>query len=235
MAEPTKIIADIGALGDLTQRLQDLVTVGRRRVALHFRADVRLDQRHISTLADVIDRCPGLVELVLVQASPSIGFVASALSLRLPRLQIRTERGETRAPRELTGTHPTSSRQSQRISSRSPRSSRSSKPTRPSGPTGALTVIRIPVTDDPLHALHNTLTDIRQRKLVRVALILPPDFRAHFEFTQTLTKALLQTPTLRELNFVSTAPSAGFMASSISLVMPKIRVRAVRALNDIPS
>lgn len=83
------IAADDDVVALLTHRLGGLKERGRSGIAVVFASESRPSTSLVDTISAALERDPFLAHLALVHPSPSLGFLASAIGLRLPRVRVR--------------------------------------------------------------------------------------------------------------------------------------------------
>ncbi|MEC7524153.1 MAG: hypothetical protein VYE22_30005 [Myxococcota bacterium] len=195
-------ISDIAELDAAFARFADR---GVTRGVLVLAPTVRPDAAFAEAVVSAAVARPGLAELILVHDASSIGFVASSLQLRLPRVSVRAMK---RAEAGVAG----------------------GDGLRKSGERLRYAIVQL-AGDANEASIAASLAELGLAP--RIAILFEGQRRPTREVMEHLAPALRGRVGLQEVVLVHASPSIGFMSSTLSLQLPRVKVRVVREASEL--
>lgn len=213
-------LIEIVPCGDLPRAVRMAIELlERRRLSvgvMRFMAGVKLDRETARAGGDALAKCVILRELHLVHPDAKLGFFASTLSLAAPRVIVGTL-DEVPVGGNATGLRlPTPLLGVPALVGQAPRHHH--------------TILELP---------KGSVTDVVAYLLAHapgkphVALRVPAGRTLSPAMIDAVGRALGSAHQLKEVVLVQNSTAIGFVASSLSLKIPGVKVRAVRDLSEI--
>ena len=197
-------VVHVADLADLDGVFSKCAAGGTTRATLVVSPTIRPDAAFADAVVKAALAHPGLSELALVHDASSIGFVASTLQLRLPRISVRAMK------REEAGV-PTAD-------------------LRKSGERLRYAIVPLPLGADAA-MVAQALKKVETAP--RIAVLFEGAERPTRALFDLLGKQLRSRIGLQEVILVHPSPSVGFMSSSLALQLSRVKVRVVRHPSDL--
>jgi len=200
----------------LVEAFDGVRSSGAREAHVEVSADIRFDRKLLDLLEKQIRTIPTLRRLTFQADSSSARFLVSTLALRVPSVEICVEvRGGEPASRTSRVAAPTPAK--------APQSAVRSGGGAPK--TGRYV---IDAQDDLDTELTRAFARFANRRVTDAVIVFPASLRAPRQLSASLER-LLNDATLESLTLVHPSGVFGFVASTLGLRFPKLRIKAQAA------
>ena len=192
---------------ELMRAFRRAIAEGATTLEIVLDAELRASPEVVDALLEAASANTSLAELVIVHPSPSFGFLASTLQLRMRGTTVRA----IREPIETSGSK--------------------SSPTSTSGDRLARTHV---VEVDRYMAPVLLRAKIEEHvDAVRLALVFEASATPGGEMIEAIARALQSLPHLKRLALVHDSAAIGFFASSLRLRVPSIALRVAGTIEEL--
>lgn len=172
---------------------------GASRAALLFDVDWAPTMDVVALVAEELEKCEDLSTLTLVHPSAAMTFIASAIGLRIDRVEVRSQRSVHDDDEEEEDTDATASR--------------------------TMFVMR---SDEPADRfVRRSVLEAKNRLVRRFAIVLDPKRDLPLDLADVLAEELLDAG-IKEIGIVHPSPTLDTIVSALRLRIPAVKIAVAR-------